>query len=65
MGIVNRRNALVGWAVIKVGKRVAKKKAEDAVPPSPKTSAVAAAVAGLAGALVFWRRRSGGADESE
>lgn len=65
MGIVNRRNALVGWAVIKAGKRVAKKKAEAAVPPSPKTGAVAAAVAALTGTLVFWRRRSGGADESD
>ena len=26
MGIVNRRNALVGWAAIKLGKRVAKKR---------------------------------------
>ena len=62
MGIVNRRNAVVGWTVIKLGKRAAKKKAEDAVPPSPKTGAIAAAVAAVTGALVFWRRRSGGAD---
>ncbi len=27
MGIVNRRNALVGWAAIKFAKRFAKKKA--------------------------------------
>jgi hypothetical protein len=26
MSIVNRRNALVGWAAIKFGKRVAKRK---------------------------------------
>jgi hypothetical protein len=26
MGIVNRRNALVGWLVMKLGKRAAKKK---------------------------------------
>jgi hypothetical protein len=62
MGIVNRRNAVIGWAVIKLGKRFAKKKAEDSVPPSPKTGAIAAAVAAATGALVFWRKRSGGAD---
>jgi len=28
MGIVNRRNALVGWATLKVGKVVARRKAK-------------------------------------
>jgi hypothetical protein len=32
MGIVNRRNAVVGWLVLKAGKRAAKKKARAAVP---------------------------------
>ena len=32
MGIVNKRNAVVGWVVLKVGKRAAKKKAQGAVP---------------------------------
>ena len=32
MGIVNRRNAVLGWAVWNVGKRFAKKKAKGAVP---------------------------------
>ena len=32
MGIVNRRNAVLGWAVVKLGKRAAKKKAKDVVP---------------------------------
>ena len=29
MGIVNRRNAVVGWVVWNVGKRVAKRKAKS------------------------------------
>jgi hypothetical protein len=66
MGIVNRRNAVVGWAVLKIGKRAAKKKARAAVPGTvddsarPNKPAVAAAVAGLGGALMFWRKRRGG-----
>ena len=60
MGIVNRRNAVVGWVAVKVGKRVAKKKAAEAVP-SAKTGG---AVAAVGGALLFWRRsRSSGSDE--
>lgn len=64
MGIFNRRNAAVGWVAWAVGKRVLKKKARDAVPgvdpetKRPNKSAVALAVAGLVGALTFWRRRS-------
>jgi hypothetical protein len=65
MGIVNRRNALIGWAALKLGKRVAKKKARDVVPGTvddsrrPNKSAVAVALAGLGGVLMFWRKRSG------
>ena len=66
MGIVNRRNAVVGWAAIKLGKRVAKKKARDVVPGTvddtmrPNKSAIAVALAGIGGALMFWRKRSSG-----
>jgi hypothetical protein len=65
MGIVNRRNALVGWAAIKVGKRVAKSKASAVVPGTeedslrPNKSAIALAIAAIGGALVFWRKRGG------
>ena len=61
MGIVNRRNALVGWAVLKLGKRAAKQKAKNVVPseaPSGKVSAgIAAGVAAVFGVLAFWRSR--------
>ena len=71
MGIFNRRNAAVGWLAWAVGKRVLKKKAKDAVPSvdpetkRPNKSAVALAVAGLVGALTFWRKRSDGDDTTE
>jgi hypothetical protein len=66
MSIVNRRNAVVGWAALKAGKRIARKKAREAVPGTvddslrPNKSAIALAVAALGGALLFWRKRAGG-----
>jgi hypothetical protein len=65
MGILNRRNAVVGWAAIKAGKYFAKKKARGAVPGAGSgsgagkkiVSGLAAAIAALGGALMFWRRR--------
>jgi len=65
MGIVNRRNAVVGWMAWRIGKRVLKRKAKDAVPAvdpetkKPNKSAIALLVAGAVGALTFWRKRSG------
>jgi hypothetical protein len=61
MGIVNKRNAVVGWVVLKLGKRAAKKKAQSAVP-GPRTGSVAAGtLAAIGGALLFWRKKRGGA----
>ena len=64
MKIVNRRNAVLGWTVWNVGKRVAKRKAKNALPGrnpdakrSAKKPAVLAAVAALGG-LMFWRKKS-------
>jgi hypothetical protein len=65
MGIVNRRNAVLGWTVWKVGKRAAKKKARDAVPGSGthaglNKSAIASILATIGGVLFFWRKKSNG-----
>ena len=69
MGIVNRRNAVVGWIVLKVGKRIAKQKAKAAVPSvdpetkRPNKSLVASVVGAAGGALWFVRRRKGDEDK--
>ncbi len=66
MGIVNRRNAVLGWGTWKIGKRVAKRKAKSAAPAveggRPNKSLLAVALAAVAGVLTFWRKRRG--DES-
>jgi hypothetical protein len=64
MGIVNRRNAFLGWGVWKVAKRVGKRKAK-AVVPGPgehaglNKGAIASVVAAVGGVLMFWRKKSG------
>jgi LPXTG-motif cell wall-anchored protein len=66
MGIVNKRNALLGWLTWNVGKRVARKKAKAAVPaieggrPNKPAVGLAAGLAALGGVLFFWRRKKGG-----
>ena len=63
MGIVNRRNAVLGWAAWQVGKRVARRKAKSAVPTvdpetkRPNKPAVIAALATVGGLLMFWRKK--------
>jgi hypothetical protein len=70
MGLVNRRNAVLGWTVWQVGKRVAKKKAKGAVPGRaddsmrPNKSAIATGLATLGGVLWFWRRRKSDSEPS-
>jgi LPXTG-motif cell wall-anchored protein len=70
MGLMNKRNALLGWTVWQVGKRVAKKKAKAAVPgrsgdsARPNKSAIATGLAAVGGALWFLRRRRGDSGES-
>jgi hypothetical protein len=63
MGILNKRNAVIGWAAVKVGKRVAKKKAAGAVPDAKTGGAIAGALAAIGGLLLFWRRGRGGSGE--
>ncbi len=67
MGIMKKRNAVLGWAVWKVGKRIVKRKAKAVVPGTggggggrTKKPAVIAGLAALGGALLFWRRNSSG-----
>jgi hypothetical protein len=66
MSIVNRRNAVLGWGVWKVGKVAAKRKARQAVRPAERTGGirrskgkVLSAAAATGGAVWFWRRRRG------
>jgi MYXO-CTERM domain-containing protein len=67
VGIVNRRNAVLGWGVWKVSKRVLGRKAKNVAPSveggRPSKSAIAVTGAAVVGALTFWRKRRGG-DES-
>jgi hypothetical protein len=66
MAIMTRRNAVLGWAAWRVGKKVARHKAKSAVPnidldskrPN-KPAALAAAVAVFVGGLVLLRRTRG------
>jgi hypothetical protein len=63
MGIINRRNAVLGWGVWKVAKKLGKKKAMNAVPGSGEhaglnKSALASIFATVGGALWFWRKKS-------
>jgi hypothetical protein len=66
MGILNKRNAVLGWGVWQVGKLAAKRKAKNAVPGRvddsirPNKGAIVSALAAVGGALWFWRHRSGG-----
>lgn len=71
MGILNKRNAFLGWIVWKVVKRVAKRKALGAVPGAGsggRSKVPAAALGGLAaalGALWFWRRGGGDGEDDD
>ena len=76
MAIVTRRNAIVGWATRKVfgwsmwtlGKHLARGKAKSVTPSveggRPNRPFVAVSLAGLAGALAFWRKRRRGSESS-
>ncbi len=71
MGIVNKRNAVLGWVTWKVGKGVAKKKAKDAIPHKSqqhkrRTPALIAGAAAAAGSvLVLKRKRKGKGGEGQ
>jgi hypothetical protein len=63
MGIINKRNAVLGWGVWKVAKRFGKRKARAAVPGSGEhaglnKSALASIFATIGGVLWFRRKKS-------
>ena len=63
MNIFNKRNAVVGWLVVKAGKRAAKRKAEEVAPTAVRTGGAAVgALAALGGLLLFWRKKRSGAE---
>jgi hypothetical protein len=59
MSVINKRNAVMGWAVWKVAKRVGKSKARDVTPSveggKPNTSLIAVVLAAVAGAFALLR----------
>ena len=60
MSVINKRNAVVGWALLKVAKSAGKKKRD--VTPSieggkPNKSLIAVSLAAAAGAFAFVRGR--------
>ena len=66
MSIINRRNAVLGWSVWQITKRVARRKAKEAVPGTGdharlNKGAIATLGAATVAALLFWRKKS---DES-
>jgi hypothetical protein len=63
MGIVNRRNAVLGWGVWKVVKKVGKRKVRAVVPGTGEHAglnkgAIASMLTAAGGALWFWRKKS-------
>jgi hypothetical protein len=64
MSVINKRNAVVGWAAWKVAKQAAKRKAARSVASTngagkgrKLVAAVPLALAAAGGAVVFWRRQ--------
>ena len=66
MGVINRRNAVMGWAVWKVAKRMGRKKARDVTPSveggKPNKSLIAVVFAAVAGAFAVLRGRRSTSD---
>jgi hypothetical protein len=68
MSILNRRNAILGWATWQTAKVAAKRKAKQAAPGRaddsrrPNKGAIVSALAAVGGAVWFWRRKRGDED---
>jgi hypothetical protein len=64
MKVVNTRNALVGWATIKIARRVLAGKQRSTAATRAARGAVAAGLVTAGGALVVLKkRRRGGTEE--
>ena len=64
MGIINRRNAMLGWTAWRIAKRVMKQKARSAVPGRgdqgrrrPSLKRFLPALAALGAGVWFWNKR--------
>jgi hypothetical protein len=59
--IFNKRNAFVGWLVVRNRKRVVREAARAVPAPDAKTGGIVAGalagVAAFAGGLLFWRKK--------
>ena len=66
MSVINRRNAVMGWAIWKLAKQIGKKQARSATPSveggKPNKSLIAVALAATAGAFAFLRGRRSTSD---
>jgi hypothetical protein len=63
MSIINRRNAVLGWAIWKLTKAFGKQKAKEAVPgpgdyAGLNKGAIATIGAATVAALLFWRKKT-------
>ena len=60
MSIFNKRNAMLGWLTWQAGKRVARRKAREAVPGvdegRPNKGLILSALAAVGAAVFFWRK---------
>jgi hypothetical protein len=66
VSVINRRNAVMGWAVWKVAKRMGRKKARNVTPAvedgKPNPSLIAVVLAAVAGAFAVVRGRRAASD---
>jgi hypothetical protein len=63
MTVINRRNAVVGWATMLIARRILRRKLPEPEPRWRKRSVVGGAsllLVSAAGAAVLWRLRAGG-----
>ncbi len=72
MGIINKRNAIIGWAALGIGKRIAKRRAQNITESVADTAGsrkgkvgagILGAAAAATGVFLFWRKRHKGGAE--